>query len=254
MKQLYLLGALVAVVLVLMFGLSKLMNAGATTSTTPQPDTQSAAATDAANPSTPQTPAATGTAAETSASTTLPEQPQATAMDTTATAGATAPAPTQDVVMKTNKGDITIELYTDKMPVTTANFLKLVNEKFYDGTKFHRVIDHFMIQGGDPLTKDDTAAARWGTGGPGYTIKDEFAPGLSNVRGTIAMANAGPNTGGSQFFINTVDNTYLDGKHPVFGRVIAGMDVVDAISKTPTDSGDRPVDPVVVESISAVKS
>ncbi|MBP9759737.1 MAG: peptidylprolyl isomerase [Candidatus Pacebacteria bacterium] len=154
------------------------------------------------------------------------------------------------VVMKTNKGDITIELFTKDMPITAGNFLKLAQENFYDGVKFHRVIDGFMIQGGDPLTKDDTMMARWGTGGPGYSIKDEFVADLSNARGTLSMANSGPNTGGSQFFINTADNTFLNGKHPVFGRVVAGMEVVDAITKVRTaEPGikDRPIDPVIIE-------
>jgi|GEM_PF-392331 len=158
------------------------------------------------------------------------------------------------VTLNTSKGAITIELFADKMPVTAGNFLKLAKEGFYDGTKFHRVIEGFMIQGGDPNTKTaDTS--RYGTGGPGYAIKDEFVTGLSNVRGTISMANSGPNTGGSQFFINTVDNTFLDfdksqgGKHPVFGKVVSGMDVVDAISKVPRDARDMPLDPVIVSKV-----
>ena len=162
-------------------------------------------------------------------------------------------------VFKTNKGIIEIELFEDLMPITTGNFVKLAEEKFYDGIKFHRVIDGFMIQAGDPNTKGD-AVATYGTGGPGYTIQDEFVPGplLTNTRGTIAMANTGqPNSGGSQFFINTVDNTGLDfdkeplaSKHPVFGRVIEGMDVVDAISQTPVDNArNLPVEPVVIESV-----
>lgn len=158
-------------------------------------------------------------------------------------------AQTAEVVLHTNKGDITLEIFTGQAPITTENFLKLAKAGFYDDTKFHRVIDGFMIQGGDPLTKDDNQMARWGTGGPGYTIQDEFAPGLSNVRGTISMANAGPNTGGSQFFINTTDNVFLDGKHAVFGRVTAGMEVVDAISKVKTGAADRPVEAVVIQSV-----
>ena len=135
-------------------------------------------------------------------------------------------------VFKTNKGDITLELFEDQMPITTTNFIKLAEEGFYNGTKFHRVIDGFMIQGGDPNSKGDDTST-YGTGGPGYTIQDEFVEGslLSNTRGTIAMANTGqPNSGGSQFFINTADNTGLDfdkepytSKHPVFGRVVAGL-------------------------------
>jgi len=135
------------------------------------------------------------------------------------------------VLLQTTMGDITIELFDD-MPVTAGNVASLVKKGFYDGTIFHRVIAGFMIQGGDPKGT--------GTGGPGYTIKDEFAPGRKNVRGTIAMANAGPNTGGSQFFINLVDNSHLDGKHPVFGKVVNGIDVVNAIGKTKTGRNDRP--------------
>jgi peptidylprolyl isomerase len=157
------------------------------------------------------------------------------------------------VLFKTSMGDITIELKED-MPITAGNFEKLVKEGFYDGTRFHRVINGFMIQGGDPLTKDESKANMWGTGDPGYKINDEHVAGSSNVRGTISMANSGPNSGGSQFFINLVDNTNLDwdkppasSKHPVFGMVVDGMDIVDAIGKTPTRPGDRPVEDVVIE-------
>ncbi|MBP9717503.1 MAG: peptidylprolyl isomerase [Candidatus Pacebacteria bacterium] len=162
-------------------------------------------------------------------------------------------------VLETNQGTVEIELYKDTMPITAGNFEKLVKEGYYDGIKFHRVIDGFMIQGGDPLTKDDSMTARWGTGGPGYSIADEHIAGplLTNVRGTISMANAGPNSGGSQFFINLVDNTGLDfdkppfsSKHPVFGRVIAGMDVVDAIGGVAVGAGDRPVEAVVIKKAS----
>lgn len=159
------------------------------------------------------------------------------------------------VVLETNQGTVEIELYKDTMPITAGNFEKLVKEGYYDGIKFHRVIDGFMIQGGDPLTKDDSQMARWGTGGPGYSIPDEHIAGplLTNVRGTISMANAGPNSGGSQFFINLVDNTGLDfdkqplsSKHPVFGRVIKGMEVVDAIGGVSVGAGDRPLSPVII--------
>ena len=141
------------------------------------------------------------------------------------------------VILETSMGEIVIELAKD-MPITAGNFEKLVKEGFYDGVIFHRVIDGFMIQGGDP---DGT-----GRGGPGYTIKDEFVGEQKNNRGTIAMANAGPNTGGSQFFINLVDNNFLDGRHPVFGRVVEGMEVVDKIAKVQTDGNDRPVDEVKI--------
>ena len=143
------------------------------------------------------------------------------------------------VLLKTNMGDIVIELYDD-MPITAGNFKKLVGEGFYNGVIFHRVIDGFMIQGGDPTGT--------GMGGPGYTIKDEFTHkgGNENNRGTISMANAGPNTGGSQFFINLVDNNYLDSKHPVFGEVVEGMDVVDKIAKIETDSRNKPFEDIVI--------
>ena len=152
-------------------------------------------------------------------------------------------------VFETNMGTFKLELLESQMPITTKNFIDLAEKGYYDNTKFHRVIESFMIQGGDPLTKDNSKKARWGTGDPGYKIKDEFAKGLSNTRGTIAMANAGPNTGGSQFFINVVDNTFLDGKHPVFGKVVEGMEIVDEITAVRTDSQDRPLQEVVVEKI-----
>jgi peptidylprolyl isomerase len=135
------------------------------------------------------------------------------------------------VMLKTSMGDVTLQLYED-MPVTAGNFKKLVEKGFYDGTIFHRIIDGFMIQGGDPTGT--------GRGGPGYAIKDEFTRKNKNSRGTISMANAGPNTGGSQFFINLVDNNYLDKAHPVFGKVVEGMDVIDAMGKVPTNAMDKP--------------
>lgn len=141
------------------------------------------------------------------------------------------------VKLETNMGDIVIEMAPD-MPITTGNFEKLVGEGFYDGVIFHRVIPGFMIQGGDP---DGT-----GRGGPGYHIDDEFTDNNKNYRGTISMANAGPNTGGSQFFINLVNNNFLDSKHPVFGNVVEGMDVVDKIAAVKTAPGDRPVEEVKI--------
>ena len=142
------------------------------------------------------------------------------------------------VILHTTAGDIEIQLHED-MPITTENFTKLAKSGYYDGTIFHRVIKNFMIQGGDPTGT--------GRGGPGYTIIDEFGKGHSNVRGTVAMANTGrPNSGGSQFFINLVNNCYLDKEdtstpyaHPVFGTVVKGMDVVDKIGNMPTFR-DRP--------------
>lgn len=157
---------------------------------------------------------------------------------------------TMNVTFKTNKGNITIELFEAKAPNTVANFRKLAESGFYDGVKFHRVIKGFMIQSGDPLTKDDTKKMMWGTGGPGYKFADEISADNSNDVGTIAMANAGPNTNGSQFFINVNPNNFLDGKHTVFGKVTKGMDVVTAIEDVETDSSDRPLSPVIIEKIS----
>ncbi len=161
----------------------------------------------------------------------------------------------------TNLGEIVIELYEDRMPITAGNFISLAEEGFYDGTKFHRVKTGFMIQGGDPNTRGDDPST-YGLGGPGYEIDDEFVEGegLSNIRGTISMANTGqPNSGGSQFFINLADNSPLDfndshqpnSRHPVFGRVIEGMEVVDTIALVETGGPDGtvPIEPVVVEEV-----
>jgi peptidylprolyl isomerase len=152
-------------------------------------------------------------------------------------------------VFETNIGHFTVELFVDEMPITTKNFIDLAEKGFYDSTKFHRVIPGFMVQGGDPLSKDDSKQAQWGTGGPGYKIKDEFTDNNKNNKGTISMANAGPNTGGSQFFINVANNNFLDGKHPVFGKVTEGMQIVNKIVNVETASQDRPVEDVVIEKI-----
>ena len=144
------------------------------------------------------------------------------------------------VILQTTEGDIEIVMHDD-MPITTGNFVKLAESGFYNGTIFHRAIKDFMIQGGDPTGT--------GTGGPGYTIKDEFGSGHSNKRSTVAMANTGrPDSGGSQFFINLVDNCYLDKEnkstpyaHPVFGQVVKGMEIADKIGNSPTGRNDRPV-------------
>lgn len=159
-------------------------------------------------------------------------------------------ADTVHVTLKTNLGDITLELFPKDAPVTVANFVKLSRAGFYNGTRFHRVIKDFMIQGGDPNSKDDDWSND-GTGGPGYTFKDEINS-HKIVRGVIAMANAGPATNGSQFFIVTASATpWLDGKHTVFGRVTAGMDVVDKIENVRTDKtrGDHPIENVTINSI-----
>jgi len=154
-----------------------------------------------------------------------------------------------NATLHTNKGDITIEFTPNKTPKTVENFVKLAKEGFYDGTKFHRVIKGFMNQGGDPLSKDDSMMDKWGTGGPGYTFADEIGPENKNNTGTISMANAGPDTNGSQFFINVADNNMLDSKHTVFGKVTNGLDVVMEINKTETDAADRPLEPVIIENI-----
>ncbi|MBV8078851.1 MAG: peptidylprolyl isomerase [Actinobacteria bacterium] len=143
--------------------------------------------------------------------------------------------------MQTNKGTIEIELFPDEAPKTVANFVELAQKGFYDGVIFHRVIEDFMIQAGDPTGT--------GTGGPGYQFEDEFNA-HKVERGALAMANAGPNTNGSQFFIVTADSCpWLDGKHTVFGKVTSGMDVVDEISRVPKDARDKPRDEVRIESI-----
>ena len=143
--------------------------------------------------------------------------------------------------LNTNHGAIGVELFDEDAPKTVENFLKLARDGFYDGVIFHRVIPDFMIQGGDPTGT--------GTGGPGYTFEDEFNQ-HKVERGALAMANAGPNTNGSQFFIVTTQAApWLDGKHTVFGRVTDGMDVVDTISELDTDPNDKPREPVTIERV-----
>lgn len=152
--------------------------------------------------------------------------------------------------IKTNKGDITIEFFDQVNPNTVDNFVKLAKSGFYNDVKFHRIIRNFMIQGGDPLTKDETKKHLWGTGGPGYKFDDEIGPTNSNAAGTISMANAGRNTNGSQFFINLVDNHFLNSKHTAFGKVVSGMDVVTTIGGVPTSGSDQPIEPVIIQSVS----
>lgn len=132
----------------------------------------------------------------------------------------------------TTKGEITIQLFRDAAPLTTANFVDLAASGFYDGIIFHRVLEDFMAQVGDPLTKNPEAQAYWGTGGPDYRIKDEFGPELKHDQpGIVSMANSGPDTGGSQFFITHVPTPWLDGKHAIFGQVTEGMDVLMSITQ-----------------------
>ena len=145
-------------------------------------------------------------------------------------------------VFETSKGTFEIELYTGKAPITTKNFIDLVEKGFYDGLIFHRVIAGFMLQGGDPEGK--------GTGGPGYEIEDEFHPDLKHdSEGILSMANSGPNTGGSQFFITLAATPWLDGKHAVFGNVISGLGVVKAIGDVETGFQDKPAEDVVIKKI-----
>ena len=149
----------------------------------------------------------------------------------------TTTTPAKRVRLETSLGNIIIELDPD-MPITAGNFETLVKKGYYDGVIFHRIIDGFMIQGGDPTGT--------GRGGPGYAIKDEFTKNNRNDRGTISMANSGPNSGGSQFFLNLVNNNFLDGKHPVFGKIVEGMDILDKIGKVKTGPGDRPLQNVTI--------
>ena len=149
------------------------------------------------------------------------------------------------VTLVTTLGDIQIELFEDDAPNTVANFVNLAEKGFYNGTKFHRVIANFMIQGGDPLSK--TESGRWGTGGPEYRIADEFSSKRKHDKCVLSMANSGPNTNGSQFFITHTQTPHLDGRHTVFGKVVKGADVVDKIATTKTAAQDRPVTPVVIQ-------
>ena len=158
---------------------------------------------------------------------------------------------THTATLSTSEGDIVVELYGGLAPRTVENFVNLSQDGFYDGVRFHRVIEGFMIQTGDPLSKDVANQARWGTGGPGYQFEDEFAPELNHSQaGILSMANAGPGTNGSQFFITLAPTPHLDGRHSVFGSVIEGMDVVEAIGRTPTEGPDRPVDDILINSVS----
>lgn len=144
--------------------------------------------------------------------------------------------------VQTNQGAFSIELFEDKAPKTAQNFIDLAEKGFYDGIIFHRVISGFMIQGGDPTGT--------GRGGPGYNIPDEFHPELRHMEeGMLSMANAGRNTGGSQFFITLDATSWLDGKHAIFGKIVEGIDVIRAIGSTATGPGDKPLEDVMMESV-----
>ena len=163
-----------------------------------------------------------------------------------------AAADDEVAVIKTSEGDMVIAFWTDAAPNTAANFKKLAKAGFYDGTCFHRVIKGFMIQGGDPLTKDPSQEARWGTGDPGYKIKAEFND-HSHVRGVISMARSqDPDSAGSQFFICHGSPTQLDHQYTAFGKLIKGDDVLDKIATTPTHPPDRPDKRMEVVSVKIV--
>lgn len=151
------------------------------------------------------------------------------------------------IELDTSMGTITVQLYDELVPQTAGNFKTLVEQGYYDGVIFHRIIKDFMIQGGDPTGT--------GSGGPGYTIPDEFHPSLKHDRkGLLSMANAGPNTGGSQFFITLVPTPWLDGKHAIFGEVVEGIEIVDRMGAVATGQGDRPVEDVVITKASVISS
>jgi cyclophilin family peptidyl-prolyl cis-trans isomerase len=175
---------------------------------------------------------------------------KATTTSSMSTTTSSLPEKITSATIMTNKGVIEITFATNT-PVTVANFAKLAASGFYNGTRFHRVIPDFMIQGGDPLSKDVASKDRWGTGGPGYTFQDEVTPADNFAKGVIAMANSGPGTNGSQFFIVTAQagTPWLAGKHTIFGSVTKGMDVAIGIQNMQTDGADRPLQDVVVEKV-----
>ncbi len=184
---------------------------------------------------------------------TTTQLPVATSSAPLSVTNTTQPKSMTTAILTTSKGVITLELYGDQAPKTVENFVKLANSGFYNGTRFHRVIKGFMIQGGDPLSKDPSKESQWGTGGPGYQFADEINPSsdlykTGYQRGVLAMANSGPNTNGSQFFIMH-QNYPLPPLYTIFGKVTSGMDVVDAIATTPTGPNDRPLTDVVLEKV-----
>ena len=184
---------------------------------------------------------------------TTTQLPVATSSAPLSVTNTTQPKSMTTAILTTSKGVITLELYGDQAPKTVENFVKLANSGFYNGKRFHRVIKGFMIQGGDPLSKDPSKESQWGTGGPGYQFADEINPSsdlykTGYQRGVLAMANSGPNTNGSQFFIMH-QNYPLPPLYTIFGKVTSGMDVVDAIATTPTGPNDRPLTDVVLEKV-----
>jgi len=242
-------------------GLALLSGCGKSSETTPAKPAAPAASNAPAKPATPATsnaPAAPATsnapATPAAANASVPPVPSAPpvpqvppaapatpAVPPTPAPAAAAPVPAKEVaVISTTEGDMVIEFWTDAAPKTIENFKKLAKAGFYDGTAFHRVIKGFMIQGGDPLTKDPTKEAAWGTGDPGYKIDAEFNN-HSHVRGVISMARSSdPNSAGSQFFICHGSPTQLDHQYTTFGKLIKGDDVLEKIATTPTHAPDRP--------------
>lgn len=160
--------------------------------------------------------------------------------------------PNPHVSMETTLGTIELELFADQVPETAKNFLELSKQGKYDGVPFHRVIKNFMIQGGDFTNKNGTGGESYL--GAGKSLPDEFVSSLKNFRGTISMANKGPNTGTSQFFINLVDNAHLNGKHTVFGKVVKGMETVDRIADSKTGPNDRPLEEVLMTKVTVISS
>ncbi len=160
---------------------------------------------------------------------------------------------TPQAQITTNYGVFTIEFLSKLAPKTVSNFIKLSKEGFYDGIRFHRIINGFVIQGGDPQTKDLSKEHLWGTGGPGYQFEDEIHSENNNLKYTLSMANSGPNTNGSQFFINIADNNFLNTKHTVFANVVSGRDIIDIIALVKTKGGDIPVSEVLIEEIKIIE-
>ncbi len=173
-----------------------------------------------------------------------------------AQSGARAPSSTRTVevaVIETDHGEMLIEMWPEVAPKTVENFKKLAGEEFYNGQAFHRIIDGFMVQGGDPLSKDESARARWGTGGPGYTIDAEFSK-KKHVRGVISMArSADPNSAGSQFFVCLGDATFLDEKYTAFGKLVAGDDVLEKLGKTEVEQTGEKSKPVSRCNLKSIK-
>ena len=197
---------------------------------------------------------------ETVTTTETPENTEAVEGDTTEPENSEEMKTETKYIISTNVGDMTIKLY-DETPLHKANFIKLANSRFYDGILFHRIINGFMIQVGDPLTKDPEQESKWGTGGPGYTIPAEIVPGFTHKKGALAAARRGDKvnpakeSSGSQFYIVQDENgcKHLDGEYTIFGEVISGFETIDKIASTPTDMRDKPMKEVKIISVRETK-